>query len=152
MRTEDYSESLVVHFRRAEVLRAEALDLVSIDLNERQLFDLELLLNRGFYPLTGFMDRQSYQEVIDNMRLPDGSVWPMPICLDVDELNLQLEQVPLGEKNGGDAPLAAHVAAEHRLEDVRQHRLLVAPPGGLLAAPQQQGLRRRDVGVPLHAY
>jgi len=85
MRTEDYSESLVVHFRRAEVLRADALDLVSIDLNERQLFDLELLLNRGFYPLTGFMDSQSYKDVIDNMALPDGSAWPMPICLDVDD-------------------------------------------------------------------
>ena len=75
MRTtsEDYSESLVVHFRRAEVLRSTAVDLVSIDLNERQLFDLELLLNRGFYPLTGFMDRDSYESVINNMLLPDGT-------------------------------------------------------------------------------
>ncbi len=85
MRTEDYSESLVVHFRRAEVLRSEALDLVSIDLNERQLFDLELLLNRGFYPLTGFMDKDSYESVLHHMVLPDGSVWPIPICLDIHE-------------------------------------------------------------------
>jgi len=85
MRTEDYSESLVVHFRRAETLRREALELVSLDLNERQLFDLELLLNRGFYPLTGFLDRESYESVLHKMELPDGSVWPIPICLDVDE-------------------------------------------------------------------
>ena len=85
MRTEDYSESLVVHFRRAEVLRQEALDFVSIDLDEKQLFDLELLLNRGFYPLTGFMDQDSYEAVLHDMSLPDGSVWPVPICLDVNE-------------------------------------------------------------------
>ena len=88
MRTtsEDYSESLVVHFRRAEALRGMAVDLVSIDLSERQLFDLELLLNRGFYPLTGFMDRDTYESVNQNMLLPDGTVWPLPIYLDVDEI------------------------------------------------------------------
>ena len=85
MRKEDYSESLVVHFRRAEILREKAIDMVSIDLNERQLFDLELLLNRGFYPLDGFMDRQTYESVVENMTLPDGTVWPLPVCLDIDE-------------------------------------------------------------------
>ena len=53
----DYSESLIVHFRRAELLRVEAVGLTSIDLNSRQLCDLELLLNRGFYPLVGFLDQ-----------------------------------------------------------------------------------------------
>lgn len=85
MKSEDYSESLVVHFRRAEVLRQQALDLLAIDLNERQLFDLELLLNRGFYPLTGFMDRAAYESVVHRMCLPDGSVWPLPVCLDVKQ-------------------------------------------------------------------
>ncbi len=83
MKHHDYSESLVVHFQRAEMLRRQAVDLVTIDLNERQLFDLELLLNRGFYPLTGFMDHQTYQSVLHEMALPDGSVWPIPVCLDV---------------------------------------------------------------------
>nr|WP_228723305.1 bifunctional sulfate adenylyltransferase/adenylylsulfate kinase [Desulfosediminicola flagellatus] len=82
---DDYSESLMVHFRRAEVLRQEALSLYSIDLNGRQLCDLELLLNRGMYPLSGYMDRAMYESVLDSMRLPDGTVWPMPICLDVSE-------------------------------------------------------------------
>ncbi len=85
MKGEDYSESLVVHFRRAEELRRQALDLTAINPNERQLFDLELLLNRGFYPLTGFMDRAAYESVLDGLTLPDGTVWPLPVCLDVDE-------------------------------------------------------------------
>jgi sulfate adenylyltransferase len=85
MKTEDYSESLVVHFRRAEVLKKQGLDLVSIDLNERQLFDLELILNRGFYPLTGFLGKDDYDSVVQDLCLTDGSVWPIPVCLDVDE-------------------------------------------------------------------
>lgn len=89
MKTDDYSESLVVHFRRAEVLQRQALDLVSIDLNERQLFDLELILNRGFYPLTGFLGKEDYDSVVQNLSLVDGSVWPIPVCLDVDEIMAQ---------------------------------------------------------------
>lgn len=85
MKNEDYSESLVVHFRRAEVLRNQALELVSLDLNERQLFDLELILNRGFYPLTGFLGKEDYLSVLHDLSLSAGPVWPVPVCLDVSE-------------------------------------------------------------------
>jgi|SaaInlV_200m_DNA_3_1039701.scaffolds.fasta_scaffold155118_1 hypothetical protein len=44
----DYSESLLVHFRRVESLKEAALDYPSISLNKRQLCDLELLLNRAW--------------------------------------------------------------------------------------------------------
>lgn len=73
----------MVHFRRVETLRQEALNCHTIDLNGRQLCDLELLLNRGFYPLSGYMDQKTYLSVLETMRLPNGTVWPMPICLDV---------------------------------------------------------------------
>ena len=85
MKTEDYSESLVVHFRRAEVLRHQALELASLDLNERQLFDLELIMNRGFYPLSGFLGRDDYDALLHNLIIKDGTVWPVPFCLDVNE-------------------------------------------------------------------
>lgn len=81
----DYSESLLVHFRRVEALRSEALECKTIDLSSRQLCDLELLLNRGLFPLGGYLGQEDYNEVVNNMRLTDGTVWPMPICLDVDE-------------------------------------------------------------------
>lgn len=81
----EYSESLLVHFRRVEDLRSKALDYQTLGLNARQLSDLELLLNRAFYPLTGFMNRQDYDGVVAEMRLQDGTIWPMPICLDVSE-------------------------------------------------------------------
>ena len=92
----EYSESLLVHFRRVEDLRLKALEYQALDLNGRQLSDLELLLNRAFYPLTGFMNRQVYEGVIKKMRLQDGTIWPIPICLDVSEKfaeNLKPDQI-----------------------------------------------------------
>ena len=81
----DYSENLLVHFRRIESLKEEALGYPSWHLDARQLCDLELLLNRAFFPLTGYLGREDYVRVLEEMRLADGTVWPMPICLDVDE-------------------------------------------------------------------
>jgi sulfate adenylyltransferase len=79
----DYSESLLVHFRRVEELTAQATRLPAVDLNKRQLCDLELLLNRAYYPLTGYLGREDYQSVLETMRLADGRVWPVPVCLDL---------------------------------------------------------------------
>ncbi|MEZ4698728.1 MAG: bifunctional sulfate adenylyltransferase/adenylylsulfate kinase [Rhodothermales bacterium] len=63
----------------------EAINLPSITLTARQLCDIELLLNGGFSPLRGFMSQKDYDQVVDSMRLADGTLWPMPITLDVDE-------------------------------------------------------------------
>jgi len=81
----DFSESLMVHFRRVERLKLDAQNLTKLNLNEQQLYDLELLCNRAFYPLSGFMVRKDYESVLSNSRLANGSVWPIPICLDVPE-------------------------------------------------------------------
>lgn len=101
---QDHSESLLVHFRRIETLRAEALDLKTIDLSARQLCDLELLLNRGFYPLTGYMNKDEYTSVLATRRLLDNTVWPMPITLDVSEQLAQNivsgERVALNDQEG----------------------------------------------------
>lgn len=56
----------------------------SLTLTPRQLCDLELLLNGGFAPLTGFMGQADYNAVVDHMRLADGTLWPIPITLDVN--------------------------------------------------------------------
>lgn len=59
-------------------------ELVSLTLTQRQLCDLELILNGGFAPLQGFMGKADYDGVVASMRLQDGSLWPMPITLDAD--------------------------------------------------------------------
>ena len=80
----EYSESLLVHFRYGELLKQKAQACPSIDLSHRQLIDLELLLNRAYYPLSGYLNQADYESVLESMRLADGTVWPIPICLDVD--------------------------------------------------------------------
>ncbi len=62
-----------------------ALHLPSVTLTPRQICDVELLLNGGFSPLRGFMNKADYDGVVENMRLADGTLWPMPITLDVSE-------------------------------------------------------------------
>ena len=69
----------------AAALKAESRDWPSFDLTPRQLCDLELLLNGGFSPLRGFLNKADYTSVCADMRLADGTLWPMPIMLDIPE-------------------------------------------------------------------
>lgn len=62
---------------------------VSIVLNDRQIADLELIANGGFAPLNGFLNKEDYESVLGNMRLANGTLWPMPIMLDVDAATAQ---------------------------------------------------------------
>jgi len=70
---------------RATELQAASRDWPSWDLTARQLCDLDLLMNGGFSPLRGFMARADYEGVCEKMRLADGTLWPIPITLDVTE-------------------------------------------------------------------
>ena len=76
---------LYVSYDSAQKLKIEAGNLPSWDLTARQVCDLELLMNGGFNPLKGFMGQADYDGVVANMRLADGTLWPMPITLDVSE-------------------------------------------------------------------
>jgi len=77
---------LMTDEERNGVLKDLSLHIPSVVLSERQLCDLELLMNGTFSPLTGFMTSQDYESVLDRMRLQDGTIWPMPVCLDVPEV------------------------------------------------------------------
>jgi sulfate adenylyltransferase len=77
-------DDLLIDEAGAQALRTASLAFPSLTLTKRQLCDLELLLNGGFSPLRGFMDRAAYDSVVSDCRLPDGSLWPIPVVLDVD--------------------------------------------------------------------
>jgi sulfate adenylyltransferase len=74
---------LLVDDARAAEMKATAKDFPSLTLDERGLCDLELLAVGGFSPLTGFLGREDYERVVGEMRLADGTLWPLPITLPV---------------------------------------------------------------------
>ncbi|MFP4307684.1 MAG: bifunctional sulfate adenylyltransferase/adenylylsulfate kinase [Desulfococcaceae bacterium] len=71
---------------RIPMFKEFANNLSEIALSERQMCDLELIATGAFSPLTGFMVNADYESVLNRMRLQNGSFWPMPICLDVSDL------------------------------------------------------------------
>ncbi len=76
---------LFVSYDSAQKMKLEAAGLTSWDLTPRQICDLELLMNGGFNPLKGFLSEADYIGVVDTMRLANGTLWPMPITLDVPQ-------------------------------------------------------------------
>lgn len=71
--------------KEAEMLKKRARDFPSLYLTERQLCDLEMIMNGGFSPLEGFLGKADYDTVVRDMRLSDGTLWPIPVTLDVTE-------------------------------------------------------------------
>ncbi|TCV97685.1 sulfate adenylyltransferase [Luteibacter rhizovicinus] len=70
----------------AELLRRRSASLPGVVLDAQQLCDLELLINGAFSPLEGFLGRADYDSVVERLRLADGTLWPIPITLGVDEV------------------------------------------------------------------
>lgn len=79
----------------AEEEKLRARDVLSWDLTDRQLCDIEMILNGAFSPLQGFLTRQDYDSVVADMRLSSGLIWPIPIMLDVTEGFA--EQISIGD-------------------------------------------------------
>jgi sulfate adenylyltransferase len=71
--------------------KAAAMAKVTVELQatDRQLCDVELIMNGGFSPLTGFMDETAYKTVVEDMTLPDGTLFALPVVFDTDDEALQ---------------------------------------------------------------
>ena len=80
--------NLVVDEGEREELLTRAPSLSSIKISMRNLCDLELLATGGFSPLTTFMGKADYERVLHEMRLADGTMWPLPITLTADPKEL----------------------------------------------------------------
>lgn len=77
--------SLLVSEKRKQALKKATSNYKSWDLTPRQVCDTEMLLNGAFAPLAGFLNEADYTSVCKKMRLADGTLWPVPITLDVNE-------------------------------------------------------------------
>jgi sulfate adenylyltransferase len=69
----------------ASAVAKEAAGLPVITLRPAQCCDLEMIAIGAFSPLTGFARRADFESICRSMRLADGTVWPIPITLAVDD-------------------------------------------------------------------
>jgi sulfate adenylyltransferase len=88
---------------------------VKLQATDRQLCDVELLMNGGFTPLTGFMDASTYQSVVDTMALPDGTVFGLPVVFDTNDENLQPGMTVLLQQN--ELPIAIITLTDKYIPD-----------------------------------
>ena len=79
-----------------ENLLKDSLNLPSFQISERAICDLELLATGAFSPLDRFMNEADYLSVLNDMRLSDGTVFPMPVTLSLDREDLNKENVEIG--------------------------------------------------------
>ena len=154
---------LLVPGEERAALEREAADLPRLPLNARQLCDLELLLNGGFAPLRGFLNRNDYDCVLESMRLESGALWPVPITLDVSEnvANGIEKHARLALLDDGGAPLAVLDAEDVWRADFEREAQSVfgtldrAHPGVRYlfeeSNPLYIGGRLRGIRLPRHA-
>ncbi len=76
---------LLVSQEEAVELKARAGELPSIQLSDRAACDLELLATGAFSPLDRFMGEGDYRAAVGEMRLGDGTLFPIPVTLPVDD-------------------------------------------------------------------
>ncbi|MEA3308078.1 MAG: adenylyltransferase, partial [Chloroflexota bacterium] len=84
--------NLVVEGTEREELIAKSSYYPSLQLTDRNLCDLELLAVGGFSPLDRFMGGSDYQRVLTEMRLADGTLFPIPITLTIDKDDLPVRE------------------------------------------------------------
>ncbi len=131
----------VVAGEEREALLAEAAHYPSLQMTDRNLHDLELLAVGAFSPLDRFMGKADYQRVLTEMRLADGTLFPIPITLTIDKeaLPTRAEWITLRDSRND-------IIAVMRLEEVfrwnpeREARLVLGTtdPRHPLVAEMQQ--------------
>jgi sulfate adenylyltransferase len=77
-------------------------DLDSLEvvvLTSREVSDLGMIASGALSPLEGFMGREDYERVVDELRLASGLPWALPVCLAVDDAP-QGDRVALADESG----------------------------------------------------
>src|SRR3954469_24529798 len=77
----------------AQAAAQSAGSIPSITLSAREQGDLEMIAIGAFSPLTGFMGREDFTSVSKDMRLANGTVWPIPVTLSPpDEVTAKVKE------------------------------------------------------------
>ena len=75
----------IVSFKEKQELLKNAHEFKTISLNEEQIKDIKNIARGVYSPLKGFLKEDDFGKVVTEMRLSDGTVWPIPIVLDISK-------------------------------------------------------------------
>jgi sulfate adenylyltransferase len=131
---------LMVSDESAKRGKIDAADVI-VQATDRQLCDVELLMNGGFTPLTGFMDQATYQSVVNDMALPDGTIFGLPVVYDTNDEALQPGMTVLLKQ--GDLAIATITLTDKYVPDkVKECKLCYGTtelehPGTLMVATER---------------
>ena len=76
--------------------------LPSLPLTAAEAADLRALATGAYSPLAGFMGAKEHESVTESMRLPDGTLWPIPVCLGIpDGVRVDAGRLALRDSQGG---------------------------------------------------
>jgi pyruvate kinase len=92
---EPHGGMLVNRQLREKPAAAELAKLRIIQLDENLDMDVEQIAIGTFSPIEGFMRKGDVTSVLETMRLKNGTIWPIPLVLDVDEATA--ESIEIGE-------------------------------------------------------
>jgi sulfate adenylyltransferase len=91
--------------RRLDAEEARALAasrLPSLPLTAAEAADLRALATGAYSPLAGFLGAKEHESVTESMRLPDGTLWPIPVCLGIpDGIRVDSGRLALRDERGG---------------------------------------------------
>ncbi len=91
---------LLARGEERDQLKQRAGSLARVSMSPKQAADLELLAVGGFSPLRGFQGSDDWRRVVDEMRLPDGLVWSIPVTLATGAEAAEGDQVALHGPEG----------------------------------------------------
>jgi len=116
--------NLVVDVEERQELLERSSRLPSVQISQRALCDLELLATGAFSPLDRFMGKADYDRVLTEMRLTDGTLFPIPVTLPVDEESLPSwgEQITLSDSRNNTIAVM-QIEEIYHWDELREARL-----------------------------
>src|SRR5215207_1110938 len=122
----DLVDRVVPEEERRERLM-EAAELPKVPLSLRALSDLQMISTGVFSPLEGFMLREEYESVVEDMRLDGGLAWSLPVTVSVDEETARTldEWSEVALTHGDGEPVATMLLREHYRYDKEREAQMV---------------------------
>jgi sulfate adenylyltransferase len=109
-----------------EAIKEQANRFPSIQISDRALHDLELLAVGGYSPLDRFMGKADYQRVLTEMRLADGTLFPIPITLTINKEDLPTREEWIALRDSRNYLIAAmRIEEVFTWDPVREARLVL---------------------------